>query len=186
MTVVADEAIHVMPWRGYDDPTLPEAIWWGSAVVVGDASGGTMNARLCFKNEGDPVSGNIWNLEEFNAFLNDQTLSSMFMKTVGLAPTKGAAFVDRQYALETFSTGSANGQAVLRGGRGGSEGMLKLPTMLGTVRGVADDIAVLTFGRNNEGAATSLAVTAFGYQWGPRSMMAEGGPQRPPQSVFGG
>lgn len=185
MTIVADTGVQTMPWRGYDDPRFPEAVWWGSTVVVGDASGGTMNARIIFKDEGQLVSGNIWNLEELNAFVNDDDLRNVFMVANGLAPQRNASFVDRQYGLELRDTGSSNSQAALAGGRGGDQ-MLKLPTMLGTVRGVQDDIAALVVGLTNAGVTVSLSITAMGYQWGPRSVMAEGGPQRPPLSIFGG
>jgi len=59
---------------------------------------------------------------------------------------------------------------------------INLPLFLGAPR---KDINVdLSFDKVNDGVG-SLAVSAQGYFWGPGAINAEGGPQRPPSSLYG-
>jgi len=171
-------------WRGYDDPALPEGIWSASGVVVGDASGGVMFTRILFHPEGAPLDGNIYNLEQLEGFFAGSAARPGFMNTVGMVPANDPGFLDRLMFLSWSFGGAGIGNSMLIGGRGGGAGQMGLPFLIGTVRGTADDVGALDVGFANVNLEV-LAVTAMGYRWGPRSVMAPGGPQRPIGSIFG-
>lgn len=185
MTALAQNLYENFPWRGYDDPSMPEAAWWGSVVVTGDASGGSMIAQIDFKLEGVPLSGDIFNLEELNASIGVSASRLGSLVAVGMGPRQGASFVDRLYSVVLKDSNPQLVIASLAGGKGGGDSMLNLPAMIGTVRGSPDDIGTLRLSMDNEGVGVALTMTAFGYRWGPRSMLAPNGPQRPVQSIFG-
>lgn len=184
---VSEEALYLnLPWRGYDDPSLPEGVWWGTVLVAGDASGGSQTATIQFKQEGQAISGDIFSLEELNAFAGVSSELLATLRTTNMAPFPGAAFPNRFYSMVLKDMAASNGSTALRGGRGGDEGMMKLPTMLGAASGGAGAVAAVGVEIGNQGVGVGLAITAMGYRWGPRSVLAPGGPQRPARSVFGG
>lgn len=186
MTVIARVGWQAAPWRGYDDPSLPEGIWFASPVVIGDASGGTSSAQVLFGDEGDPLSGDIFTVETIEAFISDPTGFLGFWNIIGMAPAFQSSFIDRLGFLQFGSGGAVFGQSLIHGGRGGGSTMPLLPLVLGTRRGTADSLAAFSVGTDNIGVGDSLAVACMGYRWGPRSILAPGGPQRPARSIFGG
>lgn len=179
MTILSDVPIRRLQYRGYDDPALPVGIWWVTGVVVGDASGGTAQVRGTLKEEGDAVSGNMWNLEQVMAFTSDATPLAIFITAAGLSPSRELPGVDAIYQGILDTTGAGLGNTAL------GNAMHRLPIWLGAVRGGADVRATIGFGITNPTASDSLAVSAMGYIWDPRSILVDGGPQRPERSLFG-
>lgn len=166
-------------WSGSDRPQLPAGIWWGSGTQVGDASGGQLRIRFEFSAEGDPASGDIYSLEQMSGFISIITQTKGWMSTIGMAPQAGSSLFDRLWAILYDSTAPTLAQASM------SDDTPLLPILIGTLRGGVDDIGALEFGVDNPTATDSLSVTAMGYRWTSRSVLAEGGPQRPSNSIFG-
>lgn len=179
MTILTDVPARRLAFRGHDDPALPTGIWWGTGVVVGDASGGTNQVRVLLKAEGAAVSGEMWNLEHVMAFISDAASFVSFVTAVGLSPSRDAPGVDALYRFQSLSVGSGLGNSAL------SEVIPRMPIFLGSVRGGADTLAAVAYGTNNLTVSDSLSVSMMGYVWDPRSMLTEGGPQRPPRALFG-
>lgn len=185
MSIAGETLIQQLQWRGHDDPSLPEGIWWASLATVGDASGGTQRNDILFKPEGEPLDGSIYSLEQLTAFISNASNTDGFLQITGLSPPQpGSSFLDRFLHLQFESMGSAIGNAALDGGKGGFGSPL-LPLLLGSARGTIDSEASLRVGTNNLTATDSLSVTALGYRWGPRAVLALGGPQRPERAIFG-
>jgi len=180
MTITVEVPIRFLYYRGNDDPSLPVGIWHMSATLVGDASGGFMAVRAQFKEEGQAVPGDFWNLEQVSALVSDVTTRDAFLRTVGLAPTPGLPAFDRQWAVEFVTLGGSIGNAAL----GGAAFQL-LPLFLGAVRGSASSSATVDIGHGNVTASDSLSVSMMGYRWDARSILAPGGPRRPPNGLFG-
>lgn len=179
MTIVVDIPIRRLPYRGYDDPSLPVGIWWGSGVLVGDASGGTQQIRFLAKVEGDPVSGDMLNLEQIMAFVSTSTATSAFLSPVGFSPSRELPGVDALYRFQLDNLSSALGNSAI-----GHEHP-KLPIFIGATRGGADTLSTIAFGITNLTATDSLSVSMMGYIWEARSLLAPGGLQRPPNGLFG-
>lgn len=179
MTIITTAPIRRLPYRGYDHPALPTGIWWGTGVVVGDASGGTQQVRFEVHAEGAPVSGDMWNIEQVMAFISITTTTSGFLTAVGLSPSRDSPGVDALYRVVLASLGGGLGNA------GIAEVTPGLPVFLGAVRGGADTGAAVGLGVTNLTATDSLSVSMMGYIWEARSQLTEGGLQRPPGGLFG-
>ena len=179
MTIVLDVPIRRLAFRGFDDPALPTGIWWGTGVLVGDASGGSMQVRFSLKTEGQPVSGEMWNLEQAMAFIGSDQSRDAFITAAGLSPSRDLPGVDAIYRAVLSDMGPGQGQSGL------ANEFSQLPLFLGSVRGGADTSATIGLGLVNLTAAVALSCSMMGYIWGARSILAEGGPQRPPRGLFG-
>lgn len=179
MTILAIAPVRRLAYRGYDDPSLPLGIWWGSGTVVGDASAGQQFVRIQMSEEGQAVDGLIYNLEQFSMLISEATDRDAFVRTTGLAPQSGLPAFDRIWHVRLQELEGV-------GNTGVGEGRPQLPLLLGTKRGGADALASLDIGTANLTASNSVSASALGYVWGPRSILAPGGPQRPARSLFGG
>lgn len=179
MTILAAFSYRRLIWGGGDDPRLPTGVWVGNGTVVGDASGGAQFVRINFGNEGDPISGEYFNLEQFSTLISEGTSRDMFLRTVNMTPGPQDMF-DRiwHYRVETLP------------GLGGNSGFgdihPKLPLFLGARLRDAEAPGTLEFGTTNLTATTSITVSAMGYIWDARSVLVPGGLERPERSLFGG
>ena len=179
MTVIFNTHVRRLAYRGWDDPRYPLGIWWGSGTVVGDASSGFQGVRINVHTEAQALDGLIYNLEQFSVLISEATARDGYLRTIGLAPQAGLPAFDRAWHLrfEPLSGLSNTGVANQR---------MQLPLLLGTTRGGASAIGALEIATVNLTAANSLSASALGFVWGPRSVLADGGPQRPPGAIFGG
>lgn len=179
MTILNDTTYARAPYRGWDNPQLPIGIWRASVVTVGDASGGLMIGRINFAVEGDPLSGEIFNLEQLTSFISDSTTRFGFFTTINMAPGQGSNFVNRIWRLEWRDTDAAGAGAL-------ADGLPILPIFLGGRQLISSSSpSSLDVKLVNLTAAASLSVTAMGYIWSGRSVLAEGGPLRPASALFG-
>lgn len=180
MTIVLDAPVQQLYYRGHDNPAFPTGIWWASATQVGDASGGFMAVRAEFHAEGDAKSGDIFNLEQVSGLVSAASVLEGFLETVGMAPQPGLPAFDRFWHVTFEDMDASLGNVAL-----GAKAFTLLPLFIGTLRGESDSNGNLTLAVTNLGASDSISASFLGYRWGPRSIMAPGGPQRPPFSLFG-
>lgn len=182
MTILAQLDVRQLYFRGDDDPSLPVGMWWTSGTVTGDASGGFMAVRSVFHQEGQGVSSDSFSLEQISGLLSITTVTNGFLRTVGMAPQPKVAAFDRMWQLVFEDLDSGLGNQAL-----GAAVKQLLPLWIGTQRSAdRDDLGTLEIGTTNLGAGDSLSVSCMGYRWTSRSIMAPGGPRRPPGSIFGG
>lgn len=180
MSVTLNLPVRRLPFRGYDDPSLPSGIWWGAGSIVGDASGGTALIRFNFKTEAQPVSGDQWNVERVSAFSGPGTSGiGMTMIPVGLSPSRSFPGAEPLYRFALSGQGSGLNQSAL------GEDHPLMPVFLGATRGGADTLSAVGFTISNPTATDSFSVTAMGYIWEARSILANGGLNRPPHGLFG-
>jgi len=178
VTVSVQNAISIRPWRGYDDPSLPVGMYFAQNSVTGDASGGDMIVFFDFKGEGEPISGRFFNIEQINA-IQSQAATHVGHVSFNNFETLGpVGLVNRQWRI--LLEDNANGIAAIV-----KPHQLPVPLFIGSVAPVASLAASVEVGVDNIDL-TSLTVTIQGYIWEPRSVQAEGGLQRPTQSLYGG
>lgn len=180
MSIFLNAPIRQLHFRGHDDPALPAGIWWGSGTIVGDASGGQQFIRFLFGEEGEPLSGDIFNLEQMSSINSTSSLRNAFLCTVGMAPAPGLPAFDRIWHVPYQDLGSGLGNSAF-----GEQALRVLPLFLGSRRGGAEAVGALDIGTANLTASDSVSVSVMGYRWTGRSVMTEGGPQRPLRSLFG-
>lgn len=171
MTVGATSMYRPAPFRGHDHPSLPVGIWWGSVVVLGDASGGLMTVQIMFGDEEDPISGDLFSLEELSIFASVATTENGELVANGLAPSPDTAFIDRRWGFTLIPQATrVNTYLPNRD---------LLPIFLGARRGGAASFAALEASIDNQGVGTSFVLTALGYRWEGRSILAPGGVLKP-------
>lgn len=177
MSVTGEASVQYRRFQGYLDPRLPEGSWFGSTSVVGDASGGEALTRLIFQlaSQGSR-SSRMFNIERIST---DSTLTvaetSRIQTTNMEGPTSGT--LANRFSLLMPLPQSAAGPAI------DARSLLFLPLFLGTPRaqGLQADVNIIF-----QNVTTILYVfEAQGYWWGARSVLADGGPQRPPNGIYG-
>lgn len=177
MTILLRVPPLLLAWRGFDDPRFPVAVWFASGSLVGDASGGTQRISVLFADEGDPVSGDYYNLEQFSVLVSEPTPRDCFIATVNLTPGPVSVF-DRQWHFKTEELPAL-------GNTGVGAVRPQLPLFLGARLRDAEAPGTLDIGTSNLTASTSLSVSVMGYKWTSRSIMVPGGLLRPATAPWG-
>jgi len=177
VSVLTDFRVDVRPYSGFDDPGLPVASWVAQGGVAGDASGGSVFMSFLFQRDDDAQISEMFNLEQI----------SFDMSTI----------TSREVALQTFNMDSLGGNRALspqiwrfrtEGVAGPSISALDfesnlLPIWMGSPTRAEGDSGVRLTIVNVD--LLLYAAVLQGYMWGPRSVLARGGPRRPPGGLFG-
>lgn len=176
MTVSADFRVETRPYSGYDDPGLPIAAYVASGEATGDASGGFVNLTFRFQiAEGANVTER-YNLEQLHVDVQTGTNTAVVMVLQGMDHIQ---FPFRPMARQEW-TMILNSNGVADSSLPVSE-LAGLPIWMGMpVPGV--DAGVEFQFPNLDTVLFTASVQ--GYIWGPRSILAEGGPRRPPNGFF--
>jgi len=170
----------IRPYAGYAAPGLPDGFWAVHASVLGDATGGLQSINIRFSASVQPSVSALWNLEQLIASHSNPSNSTIRIdfgnmdifpvgSSTGALTKQAGAILN---ALPVFTATEA-----LRINQ-----LIDKPIFLGAAgKAVNGDIA---FDMDNVDA-TSFSIFAQGYFWGPGALNAEGGPQRPPNSLYG-
>lgn len=176
MSLTAAFDVITRPYSGYADPTLPIAAYIAQGVQTGDGSGGFLNLQFLFQLAAARDVSNLYNLEQFAVFSDQGVTIGANLDTVAMDHTGGptVAFLQRWNLLLTFA-GLGLGVAAPLSDQGA------LPLWLGRPQTGVD--AGVQFQFVNSPGDNFTAVIQ-GFIWGPRSVLADGGPQRPPSGYF--
>ena len=177
MSVVGSFRIDIRPYSAYDDPSLPVASWIAQAGIAGDASGGTVLVDFLFQEEAQPIS-ELFNLEQIAVDTDANATDEYLIQTRGmdsLAPDRPAS--PQKWQAQTNSLLATESATSLHEEIG-------LPLWLGSPNN-RDSTGALRFVFVNTDLRL-FAVTVQGYMWGPRSILAQGGPRRPVGGLFKG
>lgn len=169
------------PYSGYNDPSLPISGWIAQGGAVGDASGGNLIMDFNFMGgETAPRTSELYNLEQISIDTASAVTETLIMETRNMdnlsparaaSPQKWSWIVTVALSISTLSQGGVPKGA--------------LPIWLGAPN---QDAPSNEAGFRFTWANTDLrlyAITLQGWRWGPRSILAPGGPQRPPFGYFG-
>jgi len=179
VAVSLDFRIEIRPYSGYEDPGLPVASWITQGGIAGDASGGTMSMNFLFELEGGVRISELFNVERM-ALDTINNSARVFMLTTlnmdNLAPTRQAS--PQKWQFSTIPA-SPLGSALP------PEAMSGFPLWLGAPANIspAGDKGLRLQASNVNGEL--YAVTFQGYMWGPRAVLAPGGPRRPVEGFLG-
>jgi len=168
--------IFIRPYRGFDNPAFPVAHWVAGEFVIGDLSGGTSDFTIVFKPGGQPLSGRLFNIEELSISESANAGEFRSLQSIGMDrfnPLLGPTTWDLAFVLQSGNF-EATQPAILANA---------FPAFLGAAVSVASVAALQYTGTNSNGNIVRLR--AMGYIWEARSILAEGGPQRPPTALYG-
>lgn len=176
MAISADSQVAFRRFSGFLDPRFPEGYWLGSVTLSGDASGGQATANLIFSEATQPaLDSRMYSLEQLSFFRdnNSDIDAGIFTDNLGL---DGPAALTNNYHIEGATAGTLARSPVR------TATLPPFPIWLGSMRvtGVQTRLALAMLNVNG----TDLRFEAQGYWWGPRSILVDGGPQRPPTGLY--
>ena len=177
MSVTGDIDVAYRRFSGYLDPRYPEGQWLGSVTVSGDGSGGTLTGSIIFARATESrLNSRIYSLEEIGASISGtDTQDQIRISTDNLGRDGPAAFQHR-FVLLLSEGGTGTIQIFPRD-------LALLPILLGAMRVPLVNTRILAT-MINPGVGDDFRFEAAGYWWGSRSVLVDGGPQRPPQGIY--
>ena len=177
MTLIANFRTETRPYSGYEDPALPMGSWIASGALVGNGSGGFLVMNFLFQFGQQPHNSQLYNVERVAAEVSVGTTQQGHIETRqmdNLAPGRPVGVQRWSFALTDDGADNAIIDLASQAG---------LPMWLGQCQE-----ALLECGVRVQFTNTNLltyTVALQGYFWGPRSILAAGGPQRPPNGFLG-
>lgn len=176
MSIAAGIAIESRRYSGWIDPRYPIGYWQGALSLVGNASGGIIGLDLVFQPATSPaLNRQLYSVERFSATQNDGTDLDYSVAAINMGGPSNVGFL-HQYAVRMIGRGG--------GGSGSLAGndFTFLPLFLGSQRSPGTTASFTLVGLN----ILDVLVTfeAEGYRWDPRSILVDGGPQRPPTGLY--
>lgn len=177
MSVVDQEPVRIRRYNGYLDPRYPLGTWFARGDVTGDATAGSAVVDLVFTNALAPIlNSNMYSVEQLSLFDTENVATTYRMDAINFeGPTAGFPLIHR-YALRLVGEDVGTGGVLL------GESLAMLPMFLGA-QSQQGTTSALSVRRLN----TDTIVTTFeaeGYYWSPRSVLVDGGPQRPPTGLY--
>lgn len=176
MSVVAEASVRQRIWRGYDDPGLPMGAWVGWVQGTGDMSAGDNILALILEPEGQPLSGNFYNLEALEITTTQATNVPASIILNNLSGQVDGAFFNRQWTAQIEFNDRSDGALALRG-------MLPRPLFLGQSDQPGTPTQILCTTDNSDGDV--VVMRCEGYIWGARATQSEGGLRRPADALYG-
>jgi len=178
MSISTEQDIFYSRYQGSLDPRLPEGSWFARGDVLGDGTGGFARVRLVF-TPAAIVNRNsrLYNIEQLTLHTTNDLQENAQLLGVNFEGPRGGQLLHAYTLLVTTGGGTIPGSALA------SNQLTFLPLWLGTQRLVSTITTVEVEFDNVTGVI--YTIEAEGFWWGARSVLADGGPQRPPASRFG-
>lgn len=181
MAVSTTTEVSYRRFQGYSTPQYPTGYWYARQAQLGDATGGTQSVIFQFvPATATQLNSNMFSLEEISATASNNVTAyagvvSHNLDSFGL-PTGANAKGVWLYQVGT-STFPVIGSSLFA-----RDAAALVPWFLGSQR-LTGMMTGLEFATPNVNLSL-LTVYAQGYIWGPRSVLADGGPQRPPNRLY--
>jgi len=176
MAVTTSFDVHPRPYSGYANPSLPIASYIAQGTEVGNGTGGSLFLQFLFQRAAARDVSELYNLEQFSIHVDEAADIGANLETLAMDHLFGQepAILQRYSLLLDFAgVGLGNASQVRDQGA--------LPLWLGRPQTGLDAGIRLEFVNT---LLVNYSATIQGYIWGPRAVLAAGGPQRPPQGYF--
>lgn len=176
MSVLESIVVESRRYSGWTDPRYPIGFWQAAITVTGDATGGLVGLDLVFQGGLEPrLNSQMYSVERFAGSQSIGTNEEYSVEAVNMGGPANTGFVHR-YLVRMIGRGG--------GGSGSIAGndFTFLPWFLGSQRTPGITAALSLVGLNIDGVAFTFE--AEGYRWSPRSVLVDGGPQRPPTGLY--
>jgi len=176
VAIIGQIVVESRRYSGWIDPRYPIGYWQAALTVTGDASGGDLGIDLVFQGAIPPaLNSQLYSVERFAISSDESADRVVKVSAVGMAGPANQGF--RQSYAILVPTLTAQGQGRARGDQ-----FTMLPWFLGSQRtpGVTASFSLVS--RNVNTVAVDFE--AEGYRWSARSVLVDGGPQRPPTGLY--
>lgn len=176
MSVTERSFIRRRRFTGFMDPRFPIGFWWGAGESTGDGSGGFLRHALDFAGV-SIRDAQLYSLEQIDQLRSSSTSAGDFEILTDGFDDLDRTGTDWDMVVQAIQPGSS---AILLGAT------RDLSALRGYFLGnpaISSPPANLSVAVTNVNLAT-LRIRAQGYIWDPRSILADGGPQRPPTGLY--
>lgn len=178
MSVTDEFRIDIRPYSAYEDPSFPIAAYVAQGGSVGDGTAGNLFMQFLFKRTADNAVSELFSLEQLAI---DSTGTANVEGTIKTLNMDSLA-INRPLSPQTW-------RVLLQPATG-----MSVPTAMDTNKNnfLPLWLGAPFLGEGNSGLEfewpnTDLRlyqVIIQGYIWGPRSVLAPGGPRRPISGLF--
>jgi len=176
MSVLDSIVVESRRYSGWIDPRYPIGYWQAALTVTGDATGGLIGIDLVFQGAQAPeLNSQMYSVERVAASKDSGTVRAYTLSAINMAGPANEGFVHQYIVTMQIRTGA--GRAALPGDQ-----ITFLPWFLGSQRTPAITASLSLVGQNDNTVA--ITFEAEGYRWSPRSVLVDGGPQRPPTGLY--
>jgi len=176
MAVVAQIVVENRRYSGWIDPRYPIGYWQAGLDVTGDATGGRLSIDLLFQPAAPAfLNSQMYSVERISLTADDGTnrIAKLFAVNMGGPANLG---FEHQYAIFLEPMTGLGESALV------PVTMNLLPWFLGSQRTAGISASLSYQGVNSNGVL--FRFEAEGYRWGARSVLIDGGPQRPPTGPY--
>lgn len=176
MAIAAQIVVESRRYSGWADPRYPIGHWQAALAATGDLSGGELAIDLVFQGAlTAALNSQMYSVERFAIRIGDETDRTVRIAGINMGGPTNRAFFQSYSILLVGETGSTRSQI-----RGDQFSML--PWFLGAQRQAGTTASLSCVVPN----VNTVVVTfeAEGYRWNPRSVLIDGGPQRPPTGLY--
>ena len=175
MSVTVLQDITYERFNGWREPQFPEGMWFGHAEASGDASGGPLLINLLLlPGTLATLSSKLFTVEAISYETNGSGVNVVRFNATGFIGQLGG---ERRNVLSTLTQSNGNVGNSIQG-----RDLAALPKWLGSQRAVGQAATFQAVSTNENGV--DMIFEASGYWWGPRAVLANGGPQRPPGGLY--
>lgn len=176
MAIVAQTLVENRRYSGWTDPRYPIGYWQAALVLIGDASGGALGIDLVFQGALAPfLNSQMYSVERFSIGTSDSVDRAMIIHAVNMSGPSNEGFA-HEYSVLVENVPGAPGTAVE------PDSQIIVPWFLGSQRtvGITSSLSL----RSDNVDLVSFRLEAEGYRWSARSVLVDGGPQRPPTGPY--
>jgi len=178
VSIVGQVVVESRRYSGWIDPRYPIGYWQAALSVTGDVTGGTLGIDLVFQPAVGPnfLNSQMYSVERFSISsggLGSATVVRLRATNMGGPSNLG---FQNEYAITLELLGASLGNAGL------TRDLAFLPWFLGSQRSPGTTAALSLATGNVDDVAFRLE--AEGYRWSARSVLVDGGPQRPPTGLY--
>lgn len=176
MSVIAQIVVESRRYSGWIDPRYPIGYWQAATTTIGDATGGVIGIDLVFQLGTTPrLNSQMYSVERVGITIGDNNDRDIQLRAVNMGGPSNQGFQH----VYSVTTASQQGSSI-SGLRADTLDMI--PWFLGSQRlaGITASLSSLII--NVDGLTFTLE--AEGYRWSTRSVLIDGGPQRPPTGPY--
>ncbi len=177
MAIVGQIVVESRRYSGWIDPRYPIGYWQAALALTADGSGGSLGIDLLFQ-PADPsfLNSQMYSVERIGIRTNNGTTRTVRVAAINMGGPSNEGF-NHEYTVSLDAVTGVSSSAI-----GGNQ-LTMLPWFLGSQR-IAGTSASLSLLAQNTGTIT-YKIEAEGYRWSARSVLIDGGPQRPPTGPYG-
>jgi len=172
VSVITAVTVALRPFSGYRDPRFPLGIWRGVESSIGDASGGFNEVDIRFQFTEGARSSLFFSLEQLMITNTESAQREARLFTLNMDRVDPTTLPTPAWTVLLKATIVGAAAALLDRGS----------LFLGSP---SDPNATAILGVQMTNVLNAIMhINVQGYYWGPRSVLQDGGLQKPPQGLF--